>query len=166
LDKENSRQLAAVRFLSNRHIINLNFFVMIKPIASIAAFVLMVTILCWQGCTRPDTQPMAGRGGKATLVLAAKHHSTYVDSIMCYIKYNAQDLPADLKFDDSIRTKLTDRGKPTASFIGLKKGKYYIYCAGLDRAFNEQVAGGVPYIISEETIQEYDIPAGGAHGDL
>lgn len=136
---------------------------MIKPIVSFAALIMVITILCWQGCTRPDTKPMAGKGGKATLVLAAKHHTQYVDSVMCYIKYNEQDLPTGGVFDDSVRTKIKN-GKPVAHFTGLKKGSYYIYCEGYDYAQNEKVAGGGPYIISEETIQEYDQVVGGGHG--
>jgi hypothetical protein len=141
--------------------INHQLFFMIKHIVSFAALIAVITILCWQSCVRPDVQPMAGKGGKATLIISAMHHEEYADSLMCYLKYNATDLPADKKFDDSARLKLKN-GKPVATFIGLKKGTYLIYCEGYDRAQFEDVKGASPYTIKEETIQEYSQKVGPA----
>lgn len=136
---------------------------MIRPIVSFAALVLMIVILCWQGCTRPEISHNAGKGGQASLLVSAKHHSEYAVGLTYYIKYNAVNIAADGVYDDSA-TAVVKNGKPVATFSNLKKGDYVVYATGTDLNNTEEVAGFIRHSIKEETAQERDIPVGGAHG--
>lgn len=136
---------------------------MARPIVSFAAFLVMLLILCWQGCTRPEVSHNAGKGGKASLLVAAKHHSKYAEGLSYYIKYNAVNISADGVYDDSA-TAVNRGGKPVATFSNLKKGDYVVFVTGYDAAAAEQVSGFIRHTIKEETAQERDIPVGGAHG--
>lgn len=124
----------------------------------------MIVILCWQGCVRPDAIDVAGKGGKASLMVSARHHSQYAAGLTYYIKYNADDIATDGRYDDSA-TSATINGKPTATFTGLKKGRYVVYVSGFDAAQGEQVNGFIRHTIKEETTQARDIPVGGAHSE-
>lgn len=137
---------------------------MLRPIVSFAAFLLMIVILCWQGCVRPEISHNAGKGGKASLLVSARHHSQYAAGLTYYIKYNAVNISADGVYDDSA-TAVMKGNKPVATFSNLKKGDYVVYVTGYDMAQAEQVSGFIRHSIKEEAAQERDIPVGGSHND-
>jgi hypothetical protein len=139
---------------------------MIRAIISFAAFLLMAVILCWQGCVRPEISHNAGKGGKASLLVSAKHHSAYAAGLTYYIKYNAVNISADGVYDDSATATLVG-GKPVATFSSLKKGDYVVFVTGYDMTQGEEVSGFIRHSIREEAPppQERDIPVGGAHGN-
>ncbi|OSZ78144.1 hypothetical protein CAP35_07730 [Chitinophagaceae bacterium IBVUCB1] len=106
------------------------------------------------------TEPIAGKGGSATLNIVSKHHGKNIDSIAVYIKYNTQD--AATAYDDSVKAVIIN-SKPTASFANLKKGKYYIYGLGWDPTIISKVKGGIPYTITEEKQLDITLPVTETH---
>ena len=112
------------------------------------SFCLAGLLVLVAACNRKDDEPIAGKGGNASLNIVCEHHRPpYVDSMTVYIKYNATELPQS--FDDSSKMEGTSK---IAHFVGLKKGKYYLYAHGLDRVGNkiDTISGGTPYEITEE----------------
>jgi hypothetical protein len=49
-------------------------------------------------------------------------------------------------------------GIPTAVFAQLKKGNYYLYGTGFDTSVMQNVKGGIPYTIENETAQTIYLP--------
>lgn len=113
------------------------------------------TITIWGGCKRTDDTEIGGKGGNATLVASVKHHTQTIDSAVVYIKYNATDKA--LSYDDSTAVS-GGTGNKSASFTGLKKGKYFLFAKGYDLSIAEKVEGGIPYTISEERSQDLSLP--------
>ena len=113
-------------------------------------------------CTRPENENTAGKGGNATLRIVPKHHSENKNIINAkiYIKYNTQDAPST--FDDSADCIMTS-GVSTATFTGLKKGKYYLTGVGYDTSIKNTVKGGVPYTINEEVTLDIVVPVTETH---
>jgi len=62
-----------------------------------------------------------------------------------------------LYYDDSVQTTMQN-GIPTAVFTQLKKGNYYLYGTGFDTSVMQNVKGGIPYIIENETTQTIYLP--------
>ncbi len=116
-----------------------------------ACLLFTAGILSLQSCRdTPEEvvpEPVAGKGGNATLSIISKHHNAPIDSITVYIKYNSQD--AATSYDDSAVAVMTG-GQPTAVFTGLKTGKYYMVGLGWDPSISRKVRGGIPYTITEE----------------
>ena len=110
-------------------------------------------MVMFAACRKED---QAGKGGKAVLKITPRHHNKNIDSCTVYLKYNTQNLPADFRFDDSAKC-VPEGDKPVATFSGLKKGDYYIYGKGWDTTIAQEVVGGTPYTIKEETTQSYNI---------
>jgi len=116
---------------------------------------LMMIVVGLQACNKDDDGPSGGKGGNATLRITPKHHQPAKDSVMVYIKYNTLDKPSS--YDDSARTQVI--GTDTvATFTGLKKGNYYIYGYGWDPAIQQNIKGGIPYVITEEVTQSLVLP--------
>lgn len=112
-------------------------------------------------CNRKENDN-AGKGGNALLRVVPKHHavSKHILNGIVYIKYNAQDIPAS--FDDSASC-IWIGGVPTASFPNLKKGKYYLMGKGFDSSIKQNVQGGIPYEILEESTIEISVPVTEVH---
>ena len=100
---------------------------------------------------------VAGLGGATTIVAFPQHHGKPIynlDSIYnypdtAYVKFNAQDQPANLNSYDAIFT-----GTPGENHVhleGLKPGKYYIFMAGFDTSLvpDKRVKGGLPYTLTQ-----------------
>ena len=118
-------------------------------------------------CKRDDDTPPApplegGKGGNATLKVTPQHHAQNVDSCTIYIKYAAQDAPADGNYDESAKCVM-ENGKPVATISNLKKGSYYLYGEGWDINGPYAVRGGIPYVISEETTLNINVPVTETH---
>ena len=107
------------------------------------------------GDKEPAPEPVAGKGGNATLNVTCKHHGKVIDSITVYIKYNVQDKPSG--YDDSAKA-MNMNNSSIAKFEGLKAGKYYLYGRGWDNSIGEVVEGGIPYIITEEKSIDITVP--------
>lgn len=124
---------------------------------------LAVSVLFLNACrdkTSATPDPIAGKGGNATLNIVAKHHSKNIDSITVYVKYNTQDAAA--VYDDSVKAVMKD-SQPTATFTNLKAGKYYIYSLGWDPTILSAVKGGIPYTITEEKQLNITLPVSETH---
>jgi hypothetical protein len=108
-------------------------------------------------CSRKENDQNAGKGGTAILNVIPKHHGVSINIINAkvFIKYNAQDVP--INYDDSASCSLLS-SQPTAIFNGLKTGSYYIYCQGFDTTIKQNVKGGMPYTISNETNISLSLP--------
>ena len=127
----------------------------IKRIALIGASLIIVAA---SACNKDDDNgPVGGTGGSATLRVNTFHHTRRIDSITVYIKYNAQDQPANGKYDDSARV-VKGASDTVAIFSGLKAGKYYLYGNGWDPMINQAVHGGIPYTITSETTLSVNLP--------
>ena len=118
------------------------------------------------GCNRKDDEPMAGKGGNATLKARPVHHTKGIDSSWVYIKYNASDAPSS--YDDSVKTVM-ENGAAVATFTGLKKGKYYLLGRGYDPDvpvdpgvwFNAK--GGIPVEITADSTYNLILPVTEVH---
>ena len=124
---------------------------------SYIASALLLTMALATSCSREDPDDNAGddvggKGGNAILKVTPQHHGIDIEECTVYIKYNAQDLPST--FDDSA-VCVMEGGRPVATFNNLKKGNYYLYGYGWDPAFSENVDGGPPYRIVNETTLTY-----------
>lgn len=112
-------------------------------------------------CKKGDDAPpeIGGKGGLATLKITPRHHGRQIDSCMIYIKYDAVNPPADSVYDDSARCVLIN-GIPIATFAGLKKGNYYLFGYGWDPLLSppQNVRGGIPWTVTEETLQSINVP--------
>lgn len=131
------------------------------------AFLLMVCTA--SSCKREEPVEIAGKGGNASIKAIPKHHSKYITDCTMYIKYNTNDKPAAVfsasQYDDSLKCTTVD-GIPSATFTGLKKGKYYVYGVGTDPAVatnNGRVEAGKPVTITAD--QEYEINIPVTEGD-
>jgi hypothetical protein len=124
--------------------------------SGILLFMACISVI---SCERKDPQTnqedIGGKGGSATLKITSQHHGKNIDSATIYIKYNTQDKPTS--YDDSMKCVI-DGGKAVATFIELKKGKYYLYGKGWDKNIENYVEGGIPYVISEEKTVEIVVP--------
>ena len=109
-------------------------------------------------CKRPDDN-IGGKGGKATLKVTPQHHGNNIDSCTIYIKYNSQTPPSATTdgYDESM-VCIMEGGNPVATFTELKKGRYYIYGYGWDPAVSQNVKGGIPFTISEESTISINVP--------
>lgn len=116
---------------------------------------LMLLIIGTIGCRKKNT---AGLGGDNELRLRVRHHTIILDSITVYLKFNAQDAPTSTD-DYDISTKVTNvDGEKLAVFEGLKDGDYYIYGYGWDPFIVDNVEGGLPLELSDETNPiQYDL---------
>lgn len=126
-------------------------------------FIIFFTITCLLlftiSCKRKTT---GGIGGNATLKIFPKHHNLPIDSCTIYIKFNSSELPANGNYD--MEEKVIKVGNESyATLSGLKKGYYYIYGYGWDPSISENVKGGIPYRIKEETEISITLPVTEAH---
>ncbi len=122
----------------------------------------LLALFAGVSCNRTENDQTAGKGGNATINAIPKHHNKSENIIngKIYIAYNAQDIPA--KYDDSVACSYVG-GIPTATFSGLKAGKYYLLGKGYDTSINQDVKGGTPYTISQEAILEVAVPVTETH---
>lgn len=93
----------------------------------------------------------SGFGGNAILTIRAFHHTLPIDSFMAFVKFNAQDAPADNTYDTQGLSILNSDSTYSVTIPGLKKGDYYLYVSGWDSTIQEVVKGGIPYKITEES---------------
>lgn len=98
----------------------------------------------------PEPTVVGGKGGNATINIVPQQNYADIDSGMLYIKYNTLDMP--LTYDDSVVVMTPKGGRPTATFSGLKKGKYYLYAYGWNKYNSEIVGGGIPYTITTDYV--------------
>ena len=106
-----------------------------------------------------DTTPIAGKGGSTSLRVTPFHHdkAAVIDSCTVYVRYNAQDAPADGVYDDSARVQPGGNGVPAqAVFPGLKPGNYYLFGRGWDPVISQTVRGGSPFTIPDNK-GSYDV---------
>lgn len=125
-------------------------------------FGVALLIVSGGACNRSENDNTAGKGGNAVLNCVPKHHTISKNIIngKIYIAYNVQDIPA--KYDDSADCVLVG-GIPTATFAGLKQGKYYLFGRGYDTSIKQDVKGGAPYTINAETTLQADVPVTETH---
>lgn len=131
-----------------------------KPYGYLLLAVSALSIYACRDKTSASPEPIAGKGGNATLNIVAKHHSKNIDSITVYIKYNTQDAAA--VYDDSVKVVVKD-SQPTAIFTNLKAGKYYLLGLGWDTTISSTVKGGIPYTITEEKQINITLPVTETH---
>lgn len=122
------------------------------------AAILAAGSMFFFSCERKDKDdpagPIGGKGGNATLKVAAAHHATSIDSCRIYIKYNATDAPQ--QYDDSADCVMQG-GQAIATFTELKQGNYYLFGRGWDPNILQVVQGGVPYTITADSVFQITI---------
>lgn len=108
---------------------------------------------------RTKERPRSGKGGIAILNVQPQHHgdATKLIDMKVFIKYNTQEQPPNSSYDDSVNC-ITDNGIVIGTFTSLKDGDYYLLSKGYDTAYRQTVRGGIPYRISEQTVQNVTIP--------
>lgn len=119
-------------------------------------FVLLLNSAC-------KKKPSAGLGGQATLKVRTVHHGSTIDSATVYIKFNSQEPAAMGSYDLSAKSASDGNGGFITTFSGLKAGDYYLYGEGWDPSILNNVKGGIPYTIEEETVQEVILPVTEVH---
>lgn len=115
----------------------------------------IAAMLLFAACERKETVPVGGKGGNATLKVTPQHHGNNIDSCTIYLKYNVQDKPSS--YDEEVKCVM-ENGKPVATFTNLNKGNYYVFGKGWDPGIEQDVEGGIPYTITEETTKEITVP--------
>jgi len=113
---------------------------------------IVLALLCFLfACKKSEDVTVAGKGGDATLQIKPSHGSgEEVDNCMIYIKYNTLDMPANGVYDDSLLCNIVD-GAPLAVFTDLHRGNYYLYGKGFNPDHNDEVKGGMPFHIDNES---------------
>ena len=122
-------------------------------------FLLSIAIL-YTGCKKKTS---AGLGGNANLKITAIHHAAVIDSCKVYIKFNSSEAVTIGEYELSEWIKKDDQGNSYIIFKGLKKGDYYIYGEGYDPSILNNVKGGLPYTINEETDISINLPVTEVH---
>jgi hypothetical protein len=113
---------------------------------SILSMVLIIFMAF--GCRKKNN---AGLGGDNELQVTVKHHAVIQDSITVYVKFNTQDAPASIN-DYEISAEVEEyEGEKIAIFTGLKDGEYYLYGKGWDPDLVDDVEGGLPIEICDES---------------
>jgi len=117
-------------------------------VLKLSTFVIVILLTAFS-CHKTDDG--AGKGGSANLSFNLKHHGVARNLIKgtVYIKYNAQDAPANGVYDDSVKTTDADTMQ-VAVFSGLKNGNYYFFGIACDTSIYQHAVGGLPYIISSQ----------------
>jgi uncharacterized protein (DUF2141 family) len=118
-------------------------------------FILLILIFIFiNACTK------GGTGGSATITGKVLHHEKNIANARVFIKYDEKEFPGSdtTKYDDVV----TSDQQANYSFIGLKKGRYYLYAIGKDGVANGNpldVYGGVRADINskKETLQ-FNVP--------
>jgi hypothetical protein len=119
--------------------------IIVEMIKYLFFFLVVIGIAITTACNK------GGTGGKATLVVYLKHHGITVKNHVGYpdtvfVKFGADELPGTAANDfDAIFVGA--QGEDYVRCEGLKKGKYYLYAAGMDSAGPYRVTGGIPYQI-------------------
>ncbi len=126
--------------------------------------VILVVAAFATGCTHDPFQPIAGKGGNATLVVYPAHHgkASELDSMKVYVKYNTQDAPSNGVYDDSMACTFIN-AQYLCTFTGLKNGNYYIYGKGYDYEYATGVQGGLPHKITAQQSQNFYLPVSEKH---
>ncbi len=123
----------------------------------------ILSIASLAACERSKPEPVevGGKGGSSTIYAIPRHHSKNIDSCTIYIKYNTNDLPSPnfsaSQYDDSMKCVKVN-GDPTATFSGLKKGKYYLYGIGYDPSISSKVEAGKPVTVSTDGTMTVVVP--------
>ena len=109
---------------------------------------ILLIVFASMGCRKKST---AGLGGSNELQLRVRHHEIVLDSIKVYLKFNAEDAPANnSEYDITTEVQEVD-GKMIAVFEGLKDGDYYVYGYGWDPYIVDNVEGGFSFELKDET---------------
>lgn len=144
---------------------------------NILTYILIASIVIpFASCNDSEDEPIpcvGGTGGSLTLVLKPRHHGNAIPNQphhpdTAYIKFNTLNSPEiDTvnhipKSYDAIF--VGDAGHDHIHVTGLKCGKYYIWCTGLDTSISERVFGGFPFE-TEQTSGEINIDVAVTEGD-
>ena len=105
----------------------------------------------------------AGLGGNANLKVATQHHGLIIDSCTISIKFNSLDAPSDGMYDLTQKVSKGNAGDSFTIFKGLKAGDYYVYGIGWDPSISNNVKGGIPYTIDNETDLSIIVPVTETH---
>jgi hypothetical protein len=105
----------------------------------------------------------AGLGGNANLNIQAQHHGESLDSMIIFVKFNAQDAPSDDEYELHKMVDKEGKNKNFSQFIGLKKGDYYLFAKGWDASIAKEVKGGIPFKIDDEKNFNIIIPVSENH---
>ena len=108
-------------------------------------------------------KPSAGLGGNAKVKIAAKHHGITIDSCTISIKFNSLDAPSNGMYDLTQKVSKGITGESFTIFEGLKPGDYYVYGLGWDPSISNNVKGGIPYTIKDETDLSIIVPVTETH---
>jgi len=123
-------------------------------------FVLLSAVtVTLAACTHDPGVILGGKGGSATVNVYPQHHglANDLDSCTVYVKYNSLDAPANGIYDDSV-TCITANSLVSGTFTGLKNGNYYFYGRGYDYSISDHVKGGLPYTITQQQSQNFNLP--------
>jgi hypothetical protein len=127
-----------------------------RPLLLLLSVALVLT-----GCEHEPFRAIGGKGGNATLNVYPSHHGVTapLDSMVVYIKYDAEDVPANGVYDDSATCTYIN-SLPSCTFSGLTNGNYYLYSKGYDYNISARVKGGIPYTVKLQSAQNVNLPVG------
>lgn len=115
-----------------------------KTIYIFLALLCSITIIIFSCKKKALPNAGHGGGGTATLVVLPQHHniSKNIDTCKVYIKYNAQNTPANGQYDDSTNCTCAN-GVVTCTFDSLRNGDYYLFGLGYDTSVYKHIDGGL-----------------------
>lgn len=123
-------------------------------------FALFIFTGAFSACTHEPGVILAGKGGNAIINVYPQHHgvASNMDSCVIYVKYNTLDAPADGIYDDSVICPPPMNSLELGTFSGLKNGNYYFFCRGYDYSISQRVKGGLPYTVTVQGAQNFNLP--------
>ena len=128
-----------------------------KTIMKILALILSAVVL-FSACKKKDNI-VGGKGGNATVNVYPQHHEVAKNLIgmKVYIKYNSSDAPANGIYDDSVACT-NHYSLSSCTCTSLNNGNYYFYAYGYDTSIAQNVHGGSPYTITQQSSQNFNLP--------
>ncbi|HWY13434.1 MAG TPA: hypothetical protein VN026_19050 [Bacteroidia bacterium] len=95
-----------------------------------------ILIILFISCKKNNT------GGECNITAFPQHHGKPIKGATVYVKFGAQDLPADPTNNYNLKiTALPDEDH--ANIKSLRYGKYYLYSVGFDSSIMLPVMGGI-----------------------
>ena len=121
-------------------------------------FIISAAAIALLSACKTKEKDVPGKGGNATLNVYPQHHeiAKRLVNFKVYIKYNTSDAPTSGVYDDSMACTNHD-SLVSCSFSGLKNGNYYFYGYGYDTSINQNVHGGIPYTVTVQGIQSFNL---------